>query len=129
MIGLTLSSIQWEPSPKKTVTGVLTTACEGFRNKDVVHADFYDDMVTAYSGPDVSGLTLPYGVPEKDFKFAHEIGKLHLWQASLSPLSKKYGEYQVNEDEKQNWHKSILNYELPVSVIGPDFQSTSNDIF
>lgn len=129
VIGVTLSRTNRNDLSEKSVATLLTAACKKFRNKDVVHADFYDDMVTAYSGPDVSGLALPYGVPENDFKFAHEIGELRLWQQSLSPLSKKYGERRVNDVERQPWYESILNYEPPVSIIGPNYQSTSSNIF
>lgn len=129
VIGTTLSITNQKNFQKQTVATILTAACKKFRNKDVVHSDFYDDMVSAYSGPDVSGLSLPYGIPENDFKFAHEIGELRLWRPSLSSVSTKYGELPINNDEKQRWYESILNYELPMSVIGPDYQSTSNDIF
>ena len=126
---LALSRANQNDLPEKTVATILTAACKKFRNKDVGHADFYDDMVDAYSGPDVSRLVLPYGVPKNDFKFAHEIGELYLWRQSLSPLSKKYGERRVNDLENRQWYESILNYELPVSIIGPNYQSTSSNIF
>lgn len=122
VIGLALLTGIQNGSPKPSVATLITAASEKFRNKDVAHADFYDDMVATYSGPNVTDLPLPYGIPQNDFKFAYEIGELKKWRRSYSPTATTYGERPIHADEMRLWYESILNYELPASVEGPDYQ-------